>query len=64
MVWDDNYYVNSKIKDLADFAADYGINYKILKLMNPWLRDNYLPNNFKKRYVIKIPKDVDLFAGE
>lgn len=56
--------VNSKIKDLADFAADNGINYKILKLMNPWLRDNYLPNNFKKRYVIKIPKDVDLFAGE
>ncbi len=56
--------VNSRIKSLVDFAAKEGINYKILKLMNPWLRDNYLPNNFNKKYVIKLPKESDLFAGE
>lgn len=48
--------VKSSISDLADFAMKHGINYKILKLLNPWLRDNYLPNKSKKTYLIKIPK--------
>ncbi len=51
--------VNYSIKDLAEFAKEYEINYKILKIFNPWLRDNYLKNKLKKTYYIKIPK-----AGE
>ena len=47
--------INKSIHDLALFAFDKGTNYKILKLLNPWLRDNTLTNNEGKTYVIKIP---------
>lgn len=53
--------VNSRIKDLAEFASDNGINYKILKILNPWLRDNKLTNPKKKKYVILIPVNDELF---
>lgn len=47
--------VDSSITDLATFAQAQGINYKILKIHNPWLRDRKLPNVGKKRYTIEIP---------
>jgi len=47
--------VDSTINDLANFAKEQGINYKILKLHNPWLREKKLPNATKKKYVIEIP---------
>ena len=47
--------IDSSIKDLAQFAIDHGINYKILKLLNPWLRESYLNNRSKKEYIIKLP---------
>ena len=47
--------VDSTITDLAIFAKNQGINYKILKLHNPWLRDKKLINPDKKKYVIEIP---------
>lgn len=47
--------VDSTVTDLADFALSQGINYKILKIHNPWLRDKSLPNKSKKRYEIAIP---------
>jgi membrane-bound lytic murein transglycosylase D len=47
--------VDSSITDLADFAKNQGINYKILKLHNPWMRDKKLTNPGKKKYVIEIP---------
>ena len=48
--------VNYPVKDFADFAKKYGINYKIFKIFNPWLRDSYLTNKTRKTYIIKIPK--------
>jgi len=48
--------VDSVITDIASFAKGYGINYKILKLHNPWLRDGHLNNKTKRTYEIKIPK--------
>lgn len=48
--------VDSTIHDLAGFAITQGINYKILKLFNPWLRTNSLTNEGKKKYIIEIPK--------
>jgi len=54
--------VKSSIQNLADFAEKHGVNYKILKLLNPWLRDNYLPNKSNKIYLIKIPKGNEYFA--
>jgi membrane-bound lytic murein transglycosylase D len=47
--------VDSTIADLTSFAQSQGINYKILKIHNPWLRDKKLLNPNKKKYEIKIP---------
>jgi hypothetical protein len=47
--------VDSTITDLATFAKGQGINYKILKLHNPWMRDKKLSNTAKKKYEIEIP---------
>jgi hypothetical protein len=49
--------VDSTIHNLADFALSQKINYKILKLFNPWLRNNALTNADKKKYEIEIPKN-------
>jgi membrane-bound lytic murein transglycosylase D len=50
-----NVEVDSTITDLTGFAMSQGINYKILKIHNPWLRDKKLLNPSKKKYEIKIP---------
>lgn len=47
--------VDSTVADFADFANNYGINYKILKYFNPWLRDSFLTNKSRKKYYIQIP---------
>ena len=47
--------IDSTITDLANFAISQGINYKILKLHNPWLREKKLDNKTKKIYEIEIP---------
>lgn len=47
--------IDSSITDLADFAKKQGINYKILKIHNPWLRENTLLNETGKKYQIIIP---------
>ncbi len=47
--------IDSSITDLAVFAKQQGINYKILKIHNPWLRDKKLTNTSGKKYVIEIP---------
>ena len=47
--------VDSSVSDLADFAKEQGINYKILKIHNPWLRDKKLDNSSGKKYFIEIP---------
>lgn len=49
--------IDSSITDLAVFAKNQGVNYKILKIHNPWLRDRKLDNKGKKRYVIEIPTE-------
>lgn len=50
-----DYKTDSTISDLAAFAFARGINYKTLKLLNPWLRDNVLTNKSGRMYVIKLP---------
>lgn len=47
--------VNTSIPDLAVFAKQQGINYKILKIHNPWLRDRELNNPKGKEYIFEIP---------
>ena len=48
--------VDSTINDFADFAGSFGTNYKILKYLNPWLRDTRLYNPNHKTYEILVPE--------
>ena len=47
--------VDTAIDNLATFAKDHEINYKVLKNLNPWLRRNHLTNSRGKTYEIKVP---------
>ncbi len=47
--------INGAVEDFADFAHEQGINYKLLKDFNPWLRQSYLNNAHGKSYTVKIP---------
>ncbi|HET8753776.1 MAG TPA: lytic transglycosylase domain-containing protein [Salinimicrobium sp.] len=49
--------VDTAVSNFADFAQDLGINYKILKIHNPWLREAHLNNNSGKEYLIEIPEE-------
>ncbi|RCW91412.1 lytic transglycosylase domain-containing protein [Winogradskyella arenosi] len=48
--------VDTAVKDFAQFSKKFGINYKILKLHNPWLREPHLNNSSRKLYEIEIPE--------
>lgn len=47
--------IKGSINNFADFAIENGINYKLLKDFNPWLRDDKLTNATGKKYKVKIP---------
>lgn len=48
--------VDSAVANWADFADSYDTNYKILKFLNPWLRDSKLANPSNRQYEILIPQ--------
>ncbi|MGB3616693.1 MAG: transglycosylase SLT domain-containing protein [Catalinimonas sp.] len=50
--------VSSTIDDLTEWAMNEGINYKILKQFNPWLRANRLTVDAEQQYVIEVPVNV------
>ncbi len=49
--------VDSGIASLPAFARAMSVNYRILREMNPWIRNYSLPNNSKKTYSFKIPAE-------
>ena len=49
--------VDTAVTDFTQFAERFGINYKLLKLHNPWLREKHLNNKSRKMYQIEIPKE-------
>jgi len=49
--------VDTAVTDFTAFAKSFGINYKILKIHNPWLREPQLNNKTRKVYNIEIPKE-------
>lgn len=48
--------IDTAVTNFADFAQKFNINYKILKLHNPWLREPHLNNKSGKKYTIEIPE--------
>ena len=49
--------VDTAVSDFTKFAEGFGINYKILKIHNPWLREKHLNNSSRKQYSIDIPEE-------
>ncbi len=47
--------VDYEVEDFSAFAKAQGINYKLLKIHNPWLREAHLNNRSRKKYEIEIP---------
>lgn len=47
--------IDTAVADFTDFALKNNVNYKILKIFNPWLRQSFLTNKEKKKYSIKLP---------
>ncbi|MEZ5197637.1 MAG: lytic transglycosylase domain-containing protein [Bacteroidales bacterium] len=52
--------ITETIPDLYQFASLNNINYRVLKMFNPWLRTDHLPNKSQRTYFIKIPKEGHL----
>lgn len=48
--------VDTAVSNFAQFAKEFDINYKILKIHNPWLREAHLNNSSRKKYLIEIPE--------
>lgn len=48
--------IKRPVTDWAAFAIENGINYKVLKTYNPWLRENFLKNPTLKTYQLKVPE--------
>jgi len=48
--------VDTAVTNFVKFAQGYDINYKILKIHNPWLREDHLNNTSRKEYFIDIPE--------
>ena len=49
--------VSKTIPNLAQFALAHGTTYKMLRQMNPWIRNRSLPVKTGKTYEIKLPAD-------
>jgi membrane-bound lytic murein transglycosylase D len=54
--------VDQTVNNLIDFAISHGTNYKTLKLLNPWLKQDYLPNKSRRTYHLQIPARATLPA--
>lgn len=48
-----NLEVRSPIENLVDFAQLNGMNYRMLKELNPWIKAKSMPNSSGKKYIIK-----------
>ena len=48
--------VDTPVTNFVKFAAKFDLNYKQLKLHNPWLKDPFLNNKSRKVYTLEIPE--------
>ena len=50
--------VDTAITNIARFSKQMGVNYKTMKLYNPWLLQNHLNNKSRKLYHIALPAET------
>jgi membrane-bound lytic murein transglycosylase D len=48
--------LDTAVTDFVQFSNKLGLNYKQLKLHNPWLREGFLNNKSRKVYTLEIPE--------
>ena len=48
--------VKEGVINWGTFAEKYGTNYRMIKVLNPWLVSSKLTNKSKKKYIVRIPK--------
>ena len=48
--------LDTAVTDFAGFSKKFDMNYKELKILNPWLRERHLNNKSRREYTIKIKK--------
>ena len=49
--------IKTGVPDFVEFAFQHNTNYKMIRYLNPWLRDSKLTNPSKKTYMIRIPAE-------
>ena len=50
--------VDTAITNIARFSKQMGVNYKTMKIYNPWLLQNHLNNKSRKLYHIALPLEA------
>lgn len=50
--------VDTVITNIARFSKQMGVNYKTMKIYNPWLLQNHLNNKSRKLYHIALPTET------
>ena len=56
--------VDTAVTDFVKFAEKYDLNYKQLKIHNPWLREAFLNNKTRKVYSLEIPNRTENARNE
>ncbi len=57
--------INNTVTDLADYALSQGLDYKLLKRYNPWLRTNHLTiRDPEKPVTLEIPVNHPVYSKE
>lgn len=59
-----NEMVDYPVENFAEWAQERNVSYKMLKIHNPWLRENKLNNKTKKKYYIELPLPGQYPYGE
>lgn len=49
--------VKGAIANWSDFAAKHNTNFKMIKMLNEWIRSNRLDNKYGKTYKVLVPAE-------
>lgn len=52
--------IDFEISNLVQWAKEHNTTYALLKLLNPWLRQDFLQNKSRRTYTLKIPVEEKL----
>ena len=56
--------ISSSNINLFEYSDELGINYKILKELNPWIRDNKITNKEQNTFILQIPdSEINIFKN-